>query len=231
LGFTLRRFLLSGGIRSVTTRKNPHTVSLAVSPPPKRRAGPIGPGFWALALPRVPGDRTRCWPADRWSLPWVSPFQGASAIALAGISPNLLSRASQARQVILSPTAPQSLNRLPPRLCRMPCLHTTPPEATLLGFLHRLIPDHSSAPHPGYCFRLSSGRAFLPTHRRSLEDGLALPELSGSAEVPNIRDLFVERREVAMFALPFRVFGIVARPPASPPQVVLFWNWLLAQSR
>jgi hypothetical protein len=29
--------------------------NLAVFPPPKRRAGPIGCGFWASALPRVPG--------------------------------------------------------------------------------------------------------------------------------------------------------------------------------
>jgi hypothetical protein len=50
-GFTLRRFPLTEGIRGVTTRMNPPTVSLAVSPPPKRRAGPIGPGFWASTLP------------------------------------------------------------------------------------------------------------------------------------------------------------------------------------
>jgi len=29
----------------------------SVIPPPKRRAGPTGRGFWALTLPRVPGDR------------------------------------------------------------------------------------------------------------------------------------------------------------------------------
>jgi hypothetical protein len=51
LGFTLRRFPLIGGIRGVTTRMNPPTVNLAVSPPPKRRAGPIGLGFWASTLP------------------------------------------------------------------------------------------------------------------------------------------------------------------------------------
>ncbi len=30
--------------------------------------------------------------------------------------------------------------------------------------------------------------------------------------------------------MPFRVFGIAARPLASPPPAVLFWNWLLVQS-
>jgi hypothetical protein len=58
LGFTLRRFPLLKGIACVSARKSPHTVSLAVIPPPKCRTGPIGLGFWALALPRVPCDRT-----------------------------------------------------------------------------------------------------------------------------------------------------------------------------
>jgi hypothetical protein len=58
LGFTLRRFPLSEGIACVSARKRPHTVSLAVIPPPKRRTGPIGLGFWVSALPRVPCDRT-----------------------------------------------------------------------------------------------------------------------------------------------------------------------------
>jgi hypothetical protein len=31
----------------------------AVLPPPKRRAGPRGPGFWVLTRPRVPDDQTR----------------------------------------------------------------------------------------------------------------------------------------------------------------------------
>jgi hypothetical protein len=31
----------------------------AVFPPPKRRAGPMGLGFWVLSLPRVPGDQTK----------------------------------------------------------------------------------------------------------------------------------------------------------------------------
>jgi hypothetical protein len=31
----------------------------SVLPPPKRWAGPTGPGFWALPLPGVPGDRHR----------------------------------------------------------------------------------------------------------------------------------------------------------------------------
>jgi hypothetical protein len=33
-----------------------------------------------------------------------------------------------------------------------------------------------------------------------------------------------------MLVLPFRVFGIAARPRSLPPEVVLFWNWLSVQS-
>ena len=42
-------------------------------PPPKRQAGPTGRGFWALALSRVPGDRTGVNSSGHWLLPWVSP--------------------------------------------------------------------------------------------------------------------------------------------------------------
>jgi hypothetical protein len=33
-----------------------------------------------------------------------------------------------------------------------------------------------------------------------------------------------------MPVVPFRVFGIAARPRTLPPEVVLFWNWPLVQS-
>jgi hypothetical protein len=51
-------------------------------------------------------------------------------------------------------------------------------EAALIGFPHRPHPAHSDKPSPGLCIDLSSGRALLPTLRRSLGDVLALPELS-----------------------------------------------------
>jgi hypothetical protein len=57
LGFTLRRFPLPEGIHGVSAGKRPHTVSLAVTPPPKRRTGPVGLGFWVSTLPRVPCGR------------------------------------------------------------------------------------------------------------------------------------------------------------------------------
>jgi len=49
MGFTLRRFPLPRGFRSLSTGKNPHTVSSAVFPPPKRQTGPRSLGFWVHA--------------------------------------------------------------------------------------------------------------------------------------------------------------------------------------
>jgi hypothetical protein len=59
LGFTLRRFP-SRKVSGVLPPGGTHLpLSPAVFPPPKRRAGPMGLGFWVLSLPRVPGDQTR----------------------------------------------------------------------------------------------------------------------------------------------------------------------------
>jgi hypothetical protein len=60
LGFTLRSFLLSEGIRRVSAGKGPHTVS-PVGYPVRRseRAGPTGRGFWASTLPGIPGNLRR----------------------------------------------------------------------------------------------------------------------------------------------------------------------------
>jgi hypothetical protein len=58
LGFTLRSFLLPKGIRGIEPGRAHLPFSLAVFPPPKRRAGPIGLGSWASTLSEVPGNRT-----------------------------------------------------------------------------------------------------------------------------------------------------------------------------
>jgi hypothetical protein len=55
LGFTLRSFLLPKGIRYVSVRKHPLTVSPAGIPRAKHGAGSAGRGSWALALSGVPG--------------------------------------------------------------------------------------------------------------------------------------------------------------------------------
>jgi hypothetical protein len=77
LGFTLRSIPLSEGIRRLSTRMNPLTVSPTVIPIARRRkAGPVGRGSWALTLPRVPRGRRVISVVVRRVLPWVFPLQG-----------------------------------------------------------------------------------------------------------------------------------------------------------
>jgi hypothetical protein len=77
LGFTLRSFLLSEGIRNLSARKNPHTVSPTVIPVAfRRQAGPVGRGFWASTLLRVPCERRGVSATTHRILPWVFPLQG-----------------------------------------------------------------------------------------------------------------------------------------------------------
>jgi hypothetical protein len=54
LGFTLRRFLLPEGIRSVTIRKGPHTVSPAGAPVAEAPSRPNRPRFLGCAPPESP---------------------------------------------------------------------------------------------------------------------------------------------------------------------------------
>jgi hypothetical protein len=62
MGFTLRSLLLSGGARMFPSERTHVPFLPPVFPAPKRRAGPAGRGFWALALPRVPCGRGHCLP-------------------------------------------------------------------------------------------------------------------------------------------------------------------------
>jgi hypothetical protein len=57
LGFTLRSFLLPKGIRGFRPGSTHLPLNLAVFPPPKRRAGPTGLGYWVLTLSEAPRDR------------------------------------------------------------------------------------------------------------------------------------------------------------------------------
>ena len=56
-----------------------------------------------------------------------------------------------------------------------------PDETTLLGFLCRYTPEHSSKPASGLWVHLKPRRTLLPTDRLSLEANLPLPELLGIA--------------------------------------------------
>jgi hypothetical protein len=83
-----------------------------------------------------------------------------------------------------------------------------PGSTALVGFSHRHVPEHSNRIRPGYGF--TSRRV---AHYCRLTDDPwadpALPELSGSPEVPSTRDLNVARS--------FRVFGSAARRSTLPP--------------
>jgi hypothetical protein len=57
MGFALRSFPLSQGIHASPRRRTHLPFHLPFLPLPEQRAGPTGPGSWALTLARVPGDR------------------------------------------------------------------------------------------------------------------------------------------------------------------------------
>jgi hypothetical protein len=58
VGFALRSFLLSEGIRCVSGAEGPtYRLTRRCSRRRIRWAGPAGRGFWAFTLPGVPGDR------------------------------------------------------------------------------------------------------------------------------------------------------------------------------
>jgi hypothetical protein len=58
MGFALRSFPLSKGIRGFRRQMDPHTVRPIGAPDARRHwAGPTDPGFRALTLPRVPGGQ------------------------------------------------------------------------------------------------------------------------------------------------------------------------------
>jgi len=180
MGLTLRRFPLPEGIACVSARKNPRTVGLSVIPTPKRRAGPIDLGFWALALPGVPCDRQVFKPTATGASLGFHPsrvnqrklwprFPPASSHALgrcSGEPPH--------------PRTPQSVDQ-PSLGPTQRCAGAQAGKATLIGFLHRTHPDHSSLPPPGLCVHLSSGRALLPERRGSLGDRPPYRSCPGSA--------------------------------------------------
>jgi hypothetical protein len=93
LGFTLRRFPLSQGFRSLSARKNPLTVGPAVFPPPKRQTGPTSLGFWVHALREHLATVQGFKPTATGASLGFCPSKVLLAETLARTSPGLLSRA------------------------------------------------------------------------------------------------------------------------------------------
>jgi len=153
LGFTLRRFPLPEGLRSVSAVEEPtyrwfRSVSAAKGVAAKRQTGLRNVGYWVRAS-------RKCLATDRGlACPPLAPPMGFAPLgpatkALAWISPGLLSHASRAREI-----TPRTRRRLrvsiglrsaPPG--DVP--KHTPTEATLVGFLHLPAPEHLSTPASG----------------------------------------------------------------------------------
>jgi hypothetical protein len=114
----------------------------AVFPPPKRRTGPMGPGFWGFP-PWSPLPATGCLARRRpvpplgFSLPGFSREDLGQDFARPPLS-RFAPRCSPLRRrprVSISP-------RLASPTCHAEAQQ--PRKATLLGFLHPCIPDHSN---------------------------------------------------------------------------------------
>jgi hypothetical protein len=177
MGFTLRSFPLSEGVRYVSVRKNPPTVAPAGIPYVRRGAGAAGCGSWGLTLPRVPGEpRVFSTPPAGCSLGF-RPSRVLPTQAAAGTSPDFLSRASQTDRS--APGAPEYRStRVAPHPASQRAAR--PHEAALVGFLHPSVPWHSSDDLSGLWVHLAQQLALLRT-AHALWMNLALPELSGSA--------------------------------------------------
>lgn len=74
VGFTLRSFLLSKGIRAFPPGRTHLPFRPPVYPTRMHQAGSTGYGSWVLTLSEVPGDPHVFSTRTRWLLPWVSSF-------------------------------------------------------------------------------------------------------------------------------------------------------------
>jgi hypothetical protein len=153
----------------------------SVFPTPKRWAGPMGRGSWALTLPRVPGSRMGFNSTDYWRLPWVSPSQGIPATVLLGPSPELLPRAFASR--VASDRACRRLGvSIDSRLAPSDSTGkpNEPDRTTLTGSLHQYDPEHARRPAPGL-FDSPLAASCIAADRPTIFGicNLALPELSG----------------------------------------------------
>ena len=75
-------------VSSVSPRGWTHVPFLPpLLPPPKRRAGPAGRGFWALTLARVPGSRRRIRAPTTGCSHGFRPFRVLATEALASLRP------------------------------------------------------------------------------------------------------------------------------------------------
>jgi hypothetical protein len=150
MGFTLRRFPLPEDLASLSTVRNPRTVSPAVFLPPKRQTGLTNLGCWVRVLRECLTTAQVFKPATAGASHGFCP----SRVCCRGLEPGLLQASSHE---LGSMTRSLETHRLHHRVSIGSCL--TPPYAapkcgsagaTLVGFLHLSAPEHSSPPCLGY---------------------------------------------------------------------------------
>ena len=164
MGFTLRSVPLSKGIRAITARMNPHTVSPVGAPAAVAVGRPSRPRFLGLD-------------------PFESPLRAGEGLVrplldaplgftLLGSTTGSLIRAFAQNPLtrFAGPTTShQTHRRLRVSIGFQPASSTcrtvarSPDEATLLGFLHRSAPERSGERPSGLCVHLTLCRALLPT--------------------------------------------------------------------
>jgi hypothetical protein len=101
---------------------------------------------------------------DRRMLPWVSSLPGSSCQNLdPGFRPDSSLALCRPTHPRTSRPVPQSLNRFRLRFLRSHRRAAFTDETTLLGFLHRSVPDHSNTAPLGLWVHLMPRRALLST--------------------------------------------------------------------
>jgi hypothetical protein len=142
LGFALRSFLLSEGIRTFPGGWTHVPFSLPLFRPriASGQAGPADLGFWAFTLSRVPGDRRRVSTASAGCSLGLRPFRACGRKSCAGLSPEAPpTRFSQTRALQRSRNGAPESHQLPLDFVRPPA-NRRPHKAALLGFSHLALP-------------------------------------------------------------------------------------------
>jgi hypothetical protein len=148
LGFTLRRFPLPQGFHGVSTGKDPHTVSLSVTPAPECQTGQAGLDFWVHTFRKylaTAGFLSRRSPAPPLGFAPAGPSRESLVQDFSRTPLTRLADPAITRQIHRRPRV-----SIGPRLASPGFApECSPAEATLLGFLHRPHPGHSSTAPPG----------------------------------------------------------------------------------
>jgi len=120
----------------------------SVLPPPKRWAGPTGPGFWALPLPRVPGGRHMISASTTGCSLGLGPSRAYRQEPCPGFRPGS-SHALRWTRLAADPTGATEFRSAPawPRPTHPASQGAD--RTTLLGFSHQHDPERSSEWPPG----------------------------------------------------------------------------------